>query len=229
MDHLAGIARGDFYGRMLGAGRGAADQERNVHAQPLHFTGDVNHLFEAGGNQPAEPDHIGLVFAGRLQDLLAGDHHAQVDDLVIVAAQHDADDVLADVVHVALDGGQDDRAAGRRFAVGRAAAGGQFFRLHEGHEVGDGLLHHACTFHDLREEHLAVAKEIADDLDSGHERPLDDVEAGSILPPALLDVRIDIVDDAVDEGVLSRSSTAACRQAGSALSSWADLPWSVAP
>jgi hypothetical protein len=33
----------------------------------------------------------------------AGNHHAEVDDLVVVAAEDDADDVLADVVDVALD------------------------------------------------------------------------------------------------------------------------------
>ena len=46
-----------------------------------------------------------------------GDHHAEVDDLVVVAAEDDADDVLADVVDVALDGGHQDLAAlrsGRR-------------------------------------------------------------------------------------------------------------------
>ena len=37
-------------------------------------------------------------------------HHAEIDDLVAVAAEHDADDVLADVVHVALDGRQHDLA-----------------------------------------------------------------------------------------------------------------------
>jgi hypothetical protein len=41
-------------------------------------------------------------------------HHAEIDHLVIVALQHDADDVLADVVHVALDGGQHDLAGGGR-------------------------------------------------------------------------------------------------------------------
>ena len=41
-----------------------------------------------------------------------GHHHAHVDDLEVVALEHDGDDVLADVVHVALDGGDDDLALG---------------------------------------------------------------------------------------------------------------------
>ena len=40
-----------------------------------------------------------------------GDHDAQVDDLVIVARQDDADDVLADIMDVALDGRHQDPAA----------------------------------------------------------------------------------------------------------------------
>ena len=39
-------------------------------------------------------------------------HHAEVGDLVAVAAQHDADDVLADVVDVALHGGDHHLALG---------------------------------------------------------------------------------------------------------------------
>ena len=48
------------------------------------------------------------------------DHDAEVDDLVVVAGEHDADDVLADVVDVALDRGHDDPAV--RSAPRRAGA-----------------------------------------------------------------------------------------------------------
>ena len=44
------------------------------------------------------------------ENLVARHHHAEIDDLVAVAAEHDADDVLADVVDVALDRRQDDLA-----------------------------------------------------------------------------------------------------------------------
>ena len=52
------------------------------------------------------------------QDVLARHHHAHVDDLEVVALEHDGDDVLADVVHVALDGGDDDLALGLGLAAG---------------------------------------------------------------------------------------------------------------
>ena len=41
-------------------------------------------------------------------------HHPHVHHLEVVALKHDGDDVLADVVHVALDGGDDDLALGLR-------------------------------------------------------------------------------------------------------------------
>ena len=44
------------------------------------------------------------------EDLRPRHHHAEIDHLEAVALQHDADDVLADVVDVALDGRHDDLA-----------------------------------------------------------------------------------------------------------------------
>jgi hypothetical protein len=49
----------------------------------------------------------------RGEDLVARHHDAEVDDLVVVTGEHDADDVLADVVDVALHGRHDDAALGR--------------------------------------------------------------------------------------------------------------------
>ena len=50
----------------------------------------------------------------RLENLRRRRHHAEIDDLEIIAAEHDADDVLADVVHVALDRRQQDLAGAER-------------------------------------------------------------------------------------------------------------------
>ena len=45
-----------------------------------------------------------------VEDLVGRHHDAEIDHLVVVAAEHDADDVLADVVDVALDRRQQDLA-----------------------------------------------------------------------------------------------------------------------
>ena len=93
---------------MHSAGRRAADEQRQRKAFALHLFGDVPHLVERRRDQSAKADHVHFFLAGGFQNLVARHHHPKVDDLVVVAAQHHADDVFADIVHVALDGGHED-------------------------------------------------------------------------------------------------------------------------
>src|SRR5262249_11758140 len=62
--------------------------------------------------------------------------------------------------------------------------------------------HRAGALHDLRQEHLSVAEEVAHHLHPRHQRPLDDVERPVGTLPRLLGVLLDEVDDAVHERVL---------------------------
>ena len=93
--------------------------------------------------------------------------------------QDHRDDVLADVVHVALDRGDDDFA----FWLGDDA-GAFFFRqlffFDVRNQVGHGLLHHARRFHHLRQEHLALAEQVADDVHAIHERAFDHVDRTAV-------------------------------------------------
>jgi hypothetical protein len=59
----------------------------------------------------------------------------------LLHCEHDADDVLADVVHVALDRRHHDLALARHALRLRSLLG-----LDEGHQVRDRLLHHARLF-----------------------------------------------------------------------------------
>ncbi len=133
---------------------------------------------------------------GGLQDLRRRRHHAEIDDLVIVALEHDADDVLADVVHVALHGRDNDLAMAQ--LSGRRPLRGLLL-LHERHEIGNRLFHHARRLHHLRQKHLAGAEQIPDDVHAGHQRPLDDVERTGGRLTGKLDVLRNIVGDAVHE------------------------------
>ena len=83
-----------------------------------------DHLVERGRDQPGEPDGVAALLDGRVEDRVGVDHHAEVDHLVAVAGQHDADDVLADVVHVALDRGEHDLAARARCPASSASMNG---------------------------------------------------------------------------------------------------------
>ncbi len=93
-----------------------------LQAEAFHFLGDMHHLIERRRDQSAEADDVRLFSRGGFEDLLARHHDAEVDDLEAVAGQHHADDVLADVMHVALDGGDDDAARGVALAASSATA-----------------------------------------------------------------------------------------------------------
>ena len=103
-------------------------------------------------------------------DPVGGDHHAEVEDLEVIALEHDAHDVLADVVHVPLHGGEHDPSC--RLALPAQPLLG----FDEGDQVGHRLLHHPGAFYHLGEEHLPRAEEVADDAHPRHQRPFDHVE-----------------------------------------------------
>src|SRR5690606_16551565 len=100
----------------LGGGR-ATDHQRQVEVLALHFPGDVDHLVQGGGDQSGQADDVALLFNGGLEDLVRLHHHAQVDNVVAVAPEHHGDDVLADIVHVALYRGHENLALGFRLVA----------------------------------------------------------------------------------------------------------------
>ena len=130
-----------------------------------------------------------------LQDALRGDHHPQVEDLVVVALQNDPDDVLADVVHVALDGREHHALASPRLPVGRLLA------LQERHQPGHRPLHHARALDHLRQEHLSGAEEVAHAVHPRHQRPLDHLQGPLGARSGLLRVLLDVVGDPVHQRV----------------------------
>ncbi|CAJ1779966.1 hypothetical protein LMCDFJHI_02901 [Aeromonas salmonicida] len=149
----------------LGGG-GTADQQRQLEALTLHLFGHVHHLVERRCDQARQPYDIGSHFTGSLENGLAGDHNPQVDDLVVVALQHNADDVLADVVHVPLHRSE------HYLAVAVAAL---FLGFDVGLQIGHRPLHHPGGFDHLRQKHLARAKQIADHVHAVHQGPFDHV------------------------------------------------------
>ena len=194
MEDGAGVGRLDPERGVDAAGGSAADQQRHGHAGALHLGGDRDHLVERRGDEAGQADDVGVVLVGRLQDRRPRHHDAQVDDLEIVALEDDADDVLADVVDVALDRRHDDPALRLR-AFG-------LLRLDEGKQVGDRLLHDARRLHHLRQEHLTGAEQVADDVHAVHQRPLDDLDRAGGGEPRLLGILDHMGVEALDEGVL---------------------------
>jgi hypothetical protein len=111
--------------------------------------------------------------------------------LVAVVGEDDVDQVLADVVHVALDGRQHDDAL-RRLALDP---------LHVWLEIRHRGLHALGRLQHERQLHLARAEEVAYDLHARQQRVVDDVERGRG-GQGLVEVGLEPVAVAVDDAGL---------------------------
>ena len=207
------VLRGDLDRGVHLRGRGTADQQRNVESFALHLGGDMDHFVERRRDQSAEADDIAVFFLRGAQDFFARHHDPDVDDLVVVALQHHADNVFADVVHVAFDRGHQDAALDLRRA-------GLFRLFKKRLEIRHRFFHHARAFHHLRQEHFARTKQVADHVHSGHQRAFDHFQRMTGALAHLLGVDIDEVGDALDERV---GEAFAHRQAAPGLGFFGDL------
>ena len=158
---------------MQGAGGSSANQNGNAHSGTLHFNRYVHHFCKRGRNQSAEAYGIGMCAPDRFHDLLGGNHHAEVDDFITVAGKNHRDDVLSDVVNVALHRCHHDLScltlvAFRVFGLGRG--------VQERLQNGDGLLHGSRGLHHLGQEHLSFTEQATHLVHRAHERTFDDVD-----------------------------------------------------
>ena len=200
--HRPGTARRYLHRRVRARSSRAPDQQRDLQPLTFHLDGEVDHLVQGRGDQAGEPDDVGVVFFGRVDDLLRGHHHTEIDHFKVVALQHNSDDILADVVDIALDRRHDDRAVG---VLGCRGAGLRLLRLDVGQQVGDSLLHHPGRLHHLRQEHFPGAEEVTDDIHAIHQRALDHLDRatarGGDLGAQFLGVGVDIGIDTFDESM----------------------------
>ena len=196
----------DTDGRVHLRRRRSADKERDLEADALHLLCDGDHLVQRRRDEARAAKDVRLVVDARLHDVGAVAHDANVDDRVVVAAEHDADDVLANVVDVALDGRHHDDALTLLLLLRQALRLARrrlrrLLLLHEGQQVRDRLLHHARRLDHLRQEHLARAEEVADDVHARHKRALDDLQVRLEHLARLLRVLVDELGDALHESV----------------------------
>ena len=66
------------------------------------YTDGVTEARNPQGEMFGEEDHVRVLLPRHLQDLLGRHHDPEGHDLVVVAAEHDANDVLANVMHIAF-------------------------------------------------------------------------------------------------------------------------------
>ena len=145
----------------------AADHDERVFFLFAQQADRILHAAHGGRHQSAQADDLDIVFNGGVHDDLRVHVLAEVDHLVAVVFEQHLDDVLADVVDVPLDGGEDDllllllRQVGHRFVDHRERRFG-CFGAHQ----------------KLREEDAAVLKSFADLIESGDEHLVDQVHRG---------------------------------------------------
>jgi len=94
----------DLHRRVFAAGGGSTDEQGLRHPSSFHLASDDHHFIQRGGDQSGKPDDLGSLGFGFVENGFAGLHHAEINDVETVAAQHHTDDVFADIVDVPFDG-----------------------------------------------------------------------------------------------------------------------------
>ena len=207
INHRALVMRRNLDGGVHARGGGAAYHQRNFFDAEvvvlLHLAGHVLHLLQAGGDQAGQAHNVGAFHLGAGQNLMAGHHHAHVDHVEVIALQHHGHDVFANVMHITLDGGDDDLALGAHIAPGGFVQALFFFDVRN--QVRHRLFHDARTLDYLGQEHLALAEQVAHDVHAGHQRALDHVQRPTALGQnglvRFFGVNGDEVGDAMHHGV----------------------------
>ena len=129
-----------------------------------------DHLLGRFDQQPGQANIIGILGAIRLDQLLRQHLDAQVDNLEAVVAQHDVHQVLADVVHVALDGSQNDLALQAALAL-----------LHVRFKISHRRLHHLGAEQHFGDDQFVVVEKSSHLGHAVHQRAVDDVHGGMLL------------------------------------------------
>mmetsp|Transcript_11436 Transcript_11436/g.13556 ORF Transcript_11436/g.13556 Transcript_11436/m.13556 type:complete len:308 (-) Transcript_11436:295-1218(-) len=138
-------------------GGGSTNQKWHLHSTLLHLLCDCHHFVKRWSDQTGETNHINLVLLGSVQNVVAVAHDTDVDNLEVVAPQHNTDNVLTDVVDITLHSCHENNTS--TLLLIRILTSFKGFHalllLHEGDEVGNSLLHHTGGLDHLRQEHLA--------------------------------------------------------------------------
>ena len=96
--------RRHLHGRVLLARRRAADQQRRRDfGAPFPATSTIS---SSDGVIRPDTDDVGFPLT---QNAVERHHHAEIDHVMVIYLRNDADNVLADVVNVAFDGGEKDQ------------------------------------------------------------------------------------------------------------------------
>ena len=228
MHHRFVVCRRNFDGRVLGTGGRATDQQRHIPAFFLHRSRNDNHLLQRRRDQAAQTDDVRITLLRFRQNRFARHHHTQVDHSEIVAAQHDGDNVLSNVVNVSFDRGDQEGPPctvflrpvgklsgcfhnGHGFLTGlgeqpvlveqAAVLSERLFGFHEWFQPRNRLLHHSRRLHHLRQEHLARTEEFSNNIHAIHQRPLNHIQGTTVFLTSFFGVFVNKVRNTLQQSV----------------------------
>ena len=182
---------------------GAAEQYGNSReALVVQFFEVFAHDERALHQETAHAECIGLNFLHLGNHLADGNLDADVVHLVAVVCANDVDQVLADVVHVALHGGQHE------FSFARRTSNFVHVRL----EVADSSLHRLGTLQDEGQLHLAGTEQFAHLAHAVEQHVVDDLERLQALTKCLIEFGAKTftiaIDDALTQSLTYRPAAA---------------------
>ena len=145
------IARRNFRARKFIGERGATNEQRQLDSGIAQVTGGGHHLLRAFHEQAGKTDGVGRMFVASANQFLGRNFDSEIHDLVAVVRENDLDKILADVVDVALNRGENN-----------ASARGRSRFLHEVLEMTHGFLHGFGGLQNFSDDQLVVVEETPD-------------------------------------------------------------------
>ena len=146
----------------LAIDRGPADQHRNAQPAPVQLFDNQRHLPAGRDQQRGEANRVCLLLDRRIDDAVNRDLLAQVEHRITIVAENRLHQILADVMHVAKDGGEHHLPP--RIAVGL---------LHELLEIADRFLHHLRALQHEGQDQFAGAEPVANFLHCPEQNVID--------------------------------------------------------
>ncbi|MBV6467367.1 MAG: hypothetical protein PGMFKBFP_02721 [Anaerolineales bacterium] len=153
--------------------RRATNEDGDVVSTPMEFVDDKRHLLGGGHEQRGQANCGGVRFDGFGDDRLRRDLLAEVDHVIAVVGENRLDEVLADVMHVAVDRCNHN-----------LALADTFFLLQIIFQMRHGLLHHFGGLKHEGQNQFARAEFVADLFHGGEEDVVEGVDRYCVLRTA---------------------------------------------
>ena len=172
ISHLPALIGGDaiLLDKIAGQRR-PAQHHRRGKPQPAHLQQILAHHGGGFDQQPRHPDRIRLVRLNRRQKIRQRHLDAQIDHPVAIVGEDDIDQILADVMHIALHRAEHHRALLLPLDP-----------LHERLQQRHRSLHRLGRSQHKRQLHLARAKQLAHRLHPVEQDIVDDLKRRVALP-----------------------------------------------